>query len=134
MTLEGVFAPWAVGALAATLVIAGCAGVSASTIRYANVPNYPPTEPAHVQILRSEPARPHLRLGEITVDGPAATAPAVERVEEKLRTEAASLGADAVVLVVDPLQPTGVASRSWWGGSAAAAAGRDVVAVAIKYR
>jgi hypothetical protein len=127
-TLPGILA------IAAAVVAAGCVGVGASTIRYANAPNYPPTDPTRVQILRSEPARPHQRLGEITVDGPAATAPAVQQVEEKLRTEAASLGADAVVLVVDPLQPSAVASRSWWGGTPAAAAGRDVVAVAIKYR
>ena len=118
---------------AALIVAAGCAS-SVSTIRYANVPDYPPNAPANVQILRSEPARPHQQLAEITVQAPANTAPAAHEVEEKLRSAAASLGANAVVLVVDPLQPANVASRTWWGAPASTATGRDVIGVAIRYR
>jgi hypothetical protein len=125
------------GVLAAAALIAtgGCASSNVSTIRYANVPDFPPTTPASVQILRSEPARPHQMLAELSMAAPTeSTAPAVQQVEEKLRAAAAALGADAVVLVVDPLQPTAVASRTWWGSSARGTGGRDVIAVAIKYR
>ena len=118
---------------AALIVVVGCAS-SVSTIRYANVPDYPPNAPANVQILRSEPARPHQQLGEITVAAPGNTESAAREVEEKLRTAAARLGASAVVLVVDPLQPDKVASRTWWGGPAGARSGRDVIGVAIRYR
>jgi hypothetical protein len=121
-------------AAATLLIAAGCAGMSVSTIRYANVPDFPPRAPASVQILRSEPAQPHQQLAEITVTAPANTAPAAQEVEEKLRTAAASLGANAVVLVVDPLQPGNVASRTWWGAPAGAGTGRDVIGVAIRYR
>lgn len=86
------------------------------------------------RLLRSEPTRPHQRLGEITVDATGSAAPAVHQAEERLRTAAAKLGADAVVLVVDPLQPGAVASRAWWGTPGGTVTGRDVIAVAIRYR
>ena len=118
----------------AVLIVAGGCASSVSTIRYANVPDFPPTAPASVQILRSEPARPHQQLGEITVAAPGNTESAAREVEEKLRTAAAGIGANAVVLVVDPLQPRNVASRTWWGASAGAGTGRDVIGVAVRYR
>ena len=125
----------AIFATAVLIVAGGCAGTNVSTVRYANVPDFPPTEPDRVQILRSEPARPHQQLAELTVDAPANTAPAAHQVEERLRTAAARLGADAVVLVVDPLQPPGaVASRTWWGAPANPVTGRGVIGVAIRYR
>lgn len=125
------------GLLATTVLIiaGGCAGMSVSTIRYPNVQDFPPTDPASVQILRREPARPHQRLGEITVDATGSTAAAVHEVDETLRMAAAKLGADAVVLVVNPLGPAGaVASRAWWGTPGGTVTGRDVIGVAIRYR
>ena len=119
-------------ATAALIVVVGCAS-SVSTIRYANVPDYPPNAPANVQILRSEPARPHQQLGEITVAAPGNRRQRARSGGETARG-AASLGASAVVLVVDPLQPDNVASRTWWGGPAGARTGRDVIGVAIRYR
>jgi hypothetical protein len=124
------------GVLATTVLIAaaGCAGPGVATIRYANVPDFPPTDPARVQILRTEPARAHQRLGEITADLTGSSAPAAHAVEESLRVAAAKLGANAVVLVVDPLQPGAVASRAWWGTPGGTVTGRDVIGVAIRYR
>jgi len=122
-------------ATAALIAAAGCAGPSVSTIRYPNVPDFPQTDPARVQILRTEPARPHQRLGEITADLTGSSAPAAHEVEENLRVAAAKLGADAVVLVVNPLGPAGaVASRAWWGTAGGTVTGRDVIGVAIRYR
>ena len=94
----------AILAAAVLIVAGGCASSSVSTIRYAKVPDFPPTTPASVQILRNESARPHQQLAEITVAAPSNTAGAASEVEEKLRTAAAGIGANAVVLVVDPLQ------------------------------
>ena len=127
-TIKGCFAA------AVALIAVGCAGMSVSTVRYANVPDYPPSDSAQVRILRSEPSRPHQMLAELMVAAPDSTGPAVQQMEERLRTAAASLGADAVVIVADPLQPAAVASRTWWGRNARASTGQDVIAVAIKYR
>ena len=120
-------------ATAALLAAGGCAS-NISTIPYANVPDFPPTAPASVAILRTEPARAHLQLAEITVAASDNSASAAREAEEKLRTAAAGLGANAVVLVVDLFQPANVASRSWWKPSAATTTGRDVIGVAIRYR
>jgi hypothetical protein len=125
------------GVLATALLVAAaaCAGLSASAIRYPNAPDFPPTDPAAVQILSTEPSRPHQRLAEITVAAAPNTAPSAQEVDAKLRAEAATLGANAVVLVVDPGQPPRVvASRTWWGTPLKAVTGRDVIGVAIRYR
>ena len=117
-------------AAAALAAVAGCATPNVATIPYPNMPAFPATNPAQVTILRAEPTRPHVRLGEITVDSRAATA---QQVTAGLRTAAAKLGADAAVVVVDS-QGGAVASSAWWGGTPPGTiAGPDVIAVAIRY-
>ena len=116
-------------------VLASCATIDATVTQYAGAPRFPPSNPAAVEILRSEPVRPHERLGEIEVDASAEPAPPVTEVEDKLRVEAASLGADAVVVVVDRLQPVGAfVSGPWFGRDVDVIKGRKVVGVAIKYQ
>jgi hypothetical protein len=116
-------------------VLVSCATIDATVTQYAGAPRFPPTNPAAVEILRTEPIRPHERLGEIEVDASAEPAPPIEKVEDKLRAEAASLGADAVVVVVDRLQPVGAfVSGPWFGRDVDVIKGRKVVGVAIKYR
>ena len=62
-------------------------------------------------------------------------APLVEKIEAKLRDEAGKLGADAVVVVYDRVQPTAAyVSGPVWDRSIQAVTGRKVVGVAIKYR
>jgi hypothetical protein len=90
-------------ALACMLV--SCATLDATVTQYAGAPRFPPGDPAAVEILRSEPVRPHELLGEIEVDASAEPAPPVTEVEAKLRAEAASLGADAVVGVAIKYRP-----------------------------
>jgi hypothetical protein len=34
----------------------------------------------------------------------------------------------------NPLQPAGVASRTWWGGTSTATTGYGMIAAAFKYR
>jgi hypothetical protein len=122
------------------LTLLGCVLVSCSTIdatvaQYAGAPRFPPTNPAAVEILRTEPVRPHERLGEVEVDASAQPVPPVEEVEAKLREEAAQLGADAIVVVLDRLQPVGAfVSGPWFGRDVDVIEGRKVVGVAIKYR
>jgi hypothetical protein len=122
-------------AIVATVVVVGCATDYASTIRYANVPDFPPTNPAKVQILHTEPTRPHERLGEIAVVLQPNLAVFMAEIDEQLRREAAKLGADAAVFVVDPRYPRDlVASRMWSAGLLTKVTGRDVIAIAIKYQ
>jgi hypothetical protein len=40
------------------LVLPGCASVSSTVTAYIGAPHPPPTNPANVQILRTEPTRP----------------------------------------------------------------------------
>lgn len=119
-------------ALAVGLV--SCATVNASSTQYVGAPRFPPTDPARVAILRSEPTRPHVRLGEIAIDASVDPAPSVEQVEQKLKVDGGQLGADAVVVVVDRLQRMGsYVSGPWWGRSVEGIEGRKVIGVAIRY-
>ena len=46
---------------------------------------------------------------------------------------AVKLGADAAVVVANPMSPGAVASSAWWSGAATRTA-RELIAVAVKYR
>lgn len=112
-----------------------CASVDAVTTPYVGAPHFAPGDAAAVQIVRAEPKRPHDRLGEIVVDASVDPAPPIVEVESKLRSEAAKLGADAVVVVLDRVQPAGAyVTGPWWGRSVETVMGRKVVGIAIKYR
>ena len=82
------------------MLLAGCASVAPVRI----VPtegtlHYPPTDPASVAVLRSEPPRPFETLGQVVLD-PGHTLP-VPEMEQKLRQAAASMGANAVFIISD---------------------------------
>ena len=99
---------------------------------YLGGPTFPPTDPARVEILRAEPARPHHRLGEVFVE-PSGD-PTVAQYEQALREGGASMGADAVVVVYDRLQVVGtMVTGPWWAPSASPIVGRVVVGLAIRY-
>ncbi|GGP18210.1 hypothetical protein [Silvimonas iriomotensis] len=116
-------------------IMAGCASVSANSTQYVGAPRPPATDPASVQILRAEPTRPFDRLGEINIEASTDPAPPVQDIEAKVRDEGAKLGADAVVVVLDRIEPTGVwVSGPWWGRSVDTITGRKLIGVAIKYR
>jgi hypothetical protein len=120
---------------ALAVLLAACATADVSTIQYVGAPRFQPTEPNAVQILRTEPTVPHDRLGEVTVDASVDPAPTVVEVERKLVTAAAKLGADAVVVVYDRVQPTAAyVTGPWWGRSIETISGRKVIAVAIRYK
>jgi len=117
----------------AALVVTGCHTVSTRLVPYVGAPKYPPSDPARVEILQKEPTRPHDKLGEV-VASPEDGTPA-QKIEDKLRREAAKLGADAAVLVHDKMQVVG--TRVWgpyWAPEATAVSERVIVVVAIKYK
>ena len=121
----------------AACLTASCATVSATSMQYVGSPGQSPTAPSHVQILKAMPAQPHERLGEISLTASTQPSPAVSDVEEKLREKAGRLGADAVVIVSDSLQPIGAyAWGGWWAWDRTVytVTGRRLVGVAIKYR
>lgn len=120
-------------ALSALLCVTGCQTVSILSTQEIGGPTYPPTNPADVQILRTQPTRPHVRLGEVRAE-PSSESVSAAKIEEALRKAAAKLGADAAVVVYDQTQVTGAyVTGPWYGRSIQRIEGRVVLAVAIKY-
>ena len=113
-------------------MLVACATVDTMSTPYIGAPHPPPTDSAHVAILRQPPTQAHDGLGEVVVDASTQPAAPIEQIENTLRTEAAKMGADAIVVVVDRVQPVGVYVYGPW--SADPVLGRRVVGVAIKYR
>jgi hypothetical protein len=121
------------GLAALALAVTGCHTVSTSLVPYVGVPKYPPSDPTKIEILQKEPTRPHEKLGEV-VASPDDGVPA-QKIEEKLRSQAAKLGADAVVLTHDKMQVVG--TRVWgpyWAPESTAVSARVIVVIAIKYK
>ena len=82
---------------ATACLLISCASVDSRTTQYVGAPHPPPTDPAIVQILRTEPTRPHEKIGEVLVDATTDPAPPVTEIEARLRKEGAKIGGDAVV-------------------------------------
>ena len=119
-------------ALCAVLLSAGCSSVAVRTVRFTEVPPYPPTFPDIVQVLRAEPVRPHARLGEVYVE-PEGDA-SIDVIEAGLQKGAAPLGADAVVIVADrTLKMGALVETSWEKRDLLPTSDRMVVGVAIRY-
>jgi hypothetical protein len=137
-------APWSTrfklsllaGGLTATLlVLSGCATVDAQSTAYVGVEHPAPTMPSEVVVLRSEPLRPHIRLGEVLIDASVDPAPPIAEVEQKLREESAKLGGDAVVVVYDRIGIVGAhANGPLWARDVQAIEGRKLKGIVIKYR
>ena len=93
-----------IAAVAALFADAGCNTVSTTATQYIGGPKFPPTDPATVQILRTQPTRAHVRLGEIRAE-PSNTGVDVVKIETALREQAAKMGADAAVVVMTEPRP-----------------------------
>jgi hypothetical protein len=120
-------------AAVALVASTGCNTVSTSVKQDIGGPTYAPTDPAQVQILRTQPTRPHVRLGEVTAEPSSDSVPVTE-IEAALQKAAAKMGADAAVVVYDKTQTTGAyVTGPWWGRSVETIQGRVIVAVAIHY-
>jgi hypothetical protein len=85
-------------------------------------------------LLNEPPTRAHDALGEIVVDASTQPPPAIEQIEGRLRGEAAKLGADAIVIIMDRVVPTGFYAAAPGGPIVDTVYGRRIVGVAIKYR
>jgi hypothetical protein len=120
-------------ALIGLLAVTGCNTISLQTNQYIGVPTYPPTDPATIQVMRTEPTRPNVKLGEITVEPSSMDTP-VAKIEAKLQAAAAKMGANAVVIVVDRTQNMGaVVTGGWYNRQISPVVGRVIVGVAIHY-
>lgn len=121
--------------IASVLALASCATVDAQTTAYVGVEHPAPTLANEVQIMRVAPTRPFVRLGEILIDASVDPAPPITQVEEKLREQAATLGADAVVVVYDQIQPVAAyVSGPLWSRDINTIQGRKLKGIAIKYQ
>jgi hypothetical protein len=121
-------------AVVALCIVTGCQTVSTTNTQEIGGPIYPPSNPAQVQILRTQPTRPHVRLGEVRAE-PSDENVSVAKIEEALRVAAAKMGADAAVVVYDHTQVTGAfVTGPWYGRSIQQIQGRVIIAVAIKYQ
>jgi len=110
---------------------ASCATFDVTTKQAAGAPRFPPSDPARVEILGTEPQRAYERLGYIVVDAPTDQVPSSEEVAAKVRSEAGKLGADAVVVVQPkPAYVSGIR----WDGIVETVKDRKLTVVAIKYR
>lgn len=72
--------------------VSACASVD--MVRLTNATFSQKASGVDVEVLEQEPTRPHVRLAELHMDDPSLS---FVRMQERLRTKAASLGADAVV-------------------------------------
>ncbi len=121
---------WTIAALALLLAGAAACYHPYGSRRYADTPRLRPTDPGAVELLRREPRRDHLKIGEVWLRPD----PGMSRryVEGTLRTKAAAMGADALVIVQDRYFEDGVV-YSWWRGPMRLYE-RQIVGVAIRYR
>jgi hypothetical protein len=97
---------------------------------YPDVPRFAPTNPAGVELLRRDPRRDHIRLGEVWIRPD----PGMDRfyVEGVLREKAAVMGADALVIVADKYFREGVVHNYWRGRMAVYE--RHIVGIAVRFR
>ena len=118
--------------LCAVLMLVGCSSVAVRTVRFTEVQAYPSAPPDIIQVLRAEPMRLHVRLGEVYVE-PEGDASA-DKIEAGLQEGAAPLGADAVVIVADrTLKMGAIVETSWVKRDLLPTPDRVVVGVAIRY-
>lgn len=97
---------------------------------YPRTPQFAPTYPENVSLLRHEPRGDHIRLGEVWIR----PTPRMDRfyVEGVLREKAARMGADALVIVADRFFRDGVVFNYWRGPRSVYR--RQIVGIAIRYR
>ena len=123
------------GTLAALALLAGCTTVSnfisVNTKHYLGIP-FVPTNPASVEILRSDPTRPNVRLGEVVIESQG-NLPVAE-MEQKIREASGKMGANAAVIVADATKQMGAITVGPGWERKIPPDGRETVAVAIRYR
>lgn len=122
------------GALALLLAVTGCQTVSTNATPYVGVRQFPPTDPASVEILREAPSRPNFKIGEVRAE-PSTDSVSVEKIEAALRQAAAKMGANAVVIKSDQVETVGAfLSGPWFSRQVQPIQGRVVLGIAIRYQ
>jgi hypothetical protein len=120
------------GAILIAGLATGCNTVWVKSKQYLGVANYPPTDPASIQILQAQPTAANVKLGEITLQPQGNSAKAT--IEQKLRLAASKMGANAVVIVADQTMVFGTTVMGpWWSQTTSPDVGRVIVGVAIRY-
>ena len=118
-------------AVAILIVAVGCNTISVETKQNIAAPNFPPTDPATVQVLDARPPGGWVFLGDInmTVEGK----PTKAAIQTKFRTAAAKMGANAVVVVSDRIVVLSTyISGPAWGQEASPITGRQIIVEAIR--
>ena len=122
-----------IAALTGLIVVTGCQTVSTSSQQYLGGPTFPPSDPAQVQILRNEPQRANVQLGQVQAE-PSSDSVDAAKIEQALQKAAAKMGANAVVIVADRTQVMGrTVTGPLWARSINTITGRVIVGVAIRY-
>jgi hypothetical protein len=85
------------------LLAASCTFVEATSTQYVGVTKYPRSDPDKVAVLAAEPKQRHERLGEVMLDISVEPKAPLADIEDKLREEAAKLGADAIYVARDSI-------------------------------
>lgn len=120
--------------IGAALTLSACSSIDLKTTEYVGAPHAAPTLDSSVEVLRSEPSRPHDRLGEIVVSASTEPAPQVSEIEQRLRVEAAKIGGNAVVVVYDQIQPVAAyVSGPLWNRDIETIQGRKLKGIVIRY-
>jgi hypothetical protein len=89
--------------------------------------------PLQTQVLRTEPTRPHVQLGQVQAE-PSSDSLPTPQIEQALQKAAAKMGANAVVIVADRTQTMGaVVTGPLWARQVDTISGRVIVGVAIRY-
>ncbi len=126
------FGAWCL-AVTMAVMLAGCANLPTTTTPYAGAPTFPPTTPAQVAILTTDPGRPYVRLGQVSASSENMGI-SKGQVEAALKGAAAKLGADAVVVIHDENNVVGsIMTGPWYNRQLDTIHSRDIVGVAIKY-
>jgi hypothetical protein len=96
---------------------------------YPDAPRFAPTNMDRVELLRREPRRDNIRLGEVWIR----PTPRMSRfyVEGVLREKTAAMGGDALVIVADKFFRDGVVFSYWHGPRPVYE--RQIVGIAIRY-
>ena len=96
------------------LALAACSG-NVSVTKTADG-YYPPTNPSLIQILKTVPDRKYLELGTVTASG--FDIGVVAKMHNALRSQAADLGATAVILTDEGIIPKPFGHDRWGTGVA----------------
>ena len=116
--------------VSAALIFSGCASISENTHAYLGSPQLAPTNADTVQVFMSEPKQPKERLGEVilSVEGN----PSREKLEHRLKVEAAKLGATGVFIVSDRTHIYPVTYLDYWGPEGYEYLHRVIVGIVFK--